>query len=288
MPGGWVTSDIPSGPPVCPALTRCSNSEPIAQVPGPLARPVHDDGAAVVDVHGCLLIFVRTGFGPILLTVGRVPEPVKTRRYDSTAPREQAEATRRAVLRAARHAVRRARLRRHGRRRRSPGARGSRSTPSTPASAASRSCCSRCTTWCSAVRRAGAGRAARLRPARSARPSGRGPRSTVYAAALGRLLPGTVPLAEALRVAGQTDAGLPGGAGGAGRAPRRATCGCSRADLRATGELRDDLTDDDVADLVWSMNSPEYYLLVTGRGRDPRGVRRRGRRRLDPDAARGP
>lgn len=39
------------------------------------------------------------------------------------------------------------------------------------------------------------------------------------------------------------------------------------ADLRATGELRAELTDDEVADIVWSMNSAEYRaLLVGGRG----------------------
>jgi AcrR family transcriptional regulator len=39
------------------------------------------------------------------------------------------------------------------------------------------------------------------------------------------------------------------------------------ADLRATGELREDLTDDQVADVVWSMNAAEYWdLLVHGRG----------------------
>ncbi len=39
------------------------------------------------------------------------------------------------------------------------------------------------------------------------------------------------------------------------------------ADLRATGELRPDLTDDEVGDIVWSMNSAEYRaLLVGGRG----------------------
>ena len=39
------------------------------------------------------------------------------------------------------------------------------------------------------------------------------------------------------------------------------------ADLRATGELRPDLTDDEVADIVWSMNAAEYRaLLVGGRG----------------------
>lgn len=39
------------------------------------------------------------------------------------------------------------------------------------------------------------------------------------------------------------------------------------ADLRATGELRTDLTDDEVAEIVWSMTAAEYYLLL---------VRRRG------------
>ena len=36
------------------------------------------------------------------------------------------------------------------------------------------------------------------------------------------------------------------------------------ADLRSTGELRPDLSDDDVADLVWSMNGPEYWSLLVG------------------------
>ncbi len=42
------------------------------------------------------------------------------------------------------------------------------------------------------------------------------------------------------------------------------------ADLRITGELRADLTDDDVGDIVWSMNSPEYWALLVGeRGWSP-------------------
>lgn len=42
------------------------------------------------------------------------------------------------------------------------------------------------------------------------------------------------------------------------------------AELRATGELRADRTDDEVADIVWSMNSAEYYvLLVHERGWTP-------------------
>jgi AcrR family transcriptional regulator len=42
------------------------------------------------------------------------------------------------------------------------------------------------------------------------------------------------------------------------------------ADLRATGELRDDLSDDEVGDIVWSMNAAEYWvLLVHQRGWTP-------------------
>ncbi len=38
------------------------------------------------------------------------------------------------------------------------------------------------------------------------------------------------------------------------------------ADLRATGGLRPDLTDAEVADLIWSTNAPEYWLLLKQRG----------------------
>jgi AcrR family transcriptional regulator len=42
------------------------------------------------------------------------------------------------------------------------------------------------------------------------------------------------------------------------------------ADLRTTGELREDLTDDEIADIVWSMNAAEYWvLLVHERGWSP-------------------
>lgn len=34
------------------------------------------------------------------------------------------------------------------------------------------------------------------------------------------------------------------------------------ADLRSTGELRDDLTDQQVADIIWSMNAAEYWILL--------------------------
>jgi len=36
------------------------------------------------------------------------------------------------------------------------------------------------------------------------------------------------------------------------------------------GELRTDLSDDDIADIIWSMNGPEYWtLLVSDRGWSP-------------------
>jgi AcrR family transcriptional regulator len=42
------------------------------------------------------------------------------------------------------------------------------------------------------------------------------------------------------------------------------------ADLRTTGELREDLTDQQVADIIWSMNAAEYWvLLVHERGWSP-------------------
>ena len=40
-------------------------------------------------------------------------------------------------------------------------------------------------------------------------------------------------------------------------------------DLRETGEIRDDLTDEEVAHLVWMTNSPEFYQLATSGGRSP-------------------
>jgi AcrR family transcriptional regulator len=91
---------------------------------------------------------------------------------------------------------------------------------------------------------------------------------TTYAEALGHLLPTTVPLMNALREAGTTDPEC-----------RKVWLAISErraanmvrfaADLRATGELRADLTDQQVADLVWSMNSPEYFGLLAARGFTP-------------------
>lgn len=92
----------------------------------------------------------------------------------------------------------------------------------------------------------------------------------IYAAAITEMAPRTAPVFAALR-----DAGLSGDRDCAalyaeitGR--RAANMRLAAADLRATGELRPDLTDDEVADVLWSMNSTEYWvLLVDQRGWTP-------------------
>lgn len=87
----------------------------------------------------------------------------------------------------------------------------------------------------------------------------------VYADALARLLPRTAPLLSALREAGSSDPDCR-------RAwesideRRAANMRLLAADLRSTGELRGDLGDDDIADLIWSMNSPVYYSMMAERG----------------------
>lgn len=91
---------------------------------------------------------------------------------------------------------------------------------------------------------------------------------TAYTEALARLLPKTVPLLDSLRAAGEKDPACRE-VYQAVRDRRAANMRLFAADLRSTGELRDDLDDDTVADLVWSMNAPEYFLLITSRGGTP-------------------
>lgn len=86
----------------------------------------------------------------------------------------------------------------------------------------------------------------------------------VYAAALGRMGPRTAPIQTALREAASSDPDC--AALWQEISERRAAnMLLFAADLRATGDLRADLSDQDVADIVWSMNAPEYYLLLVGR-----------------------
>jgi AcrR family transcriptional regulator len=44
------------------------------------------------------------------------------------------------------------------------------------------------------------------------------------------------------------------------------------ADLRATGQIRADLTDRDVADVIWTMNAAEYFDLLTQRDWTPERI----------------
>lgn len=88
----------------------------------------------------------------------------------------------------------------------------------------------------------------------------------IYARAITRIAPRLSPVQLALRDAAARDPAC--AALDTELADRRAgNMRLFAADLRATGELRADLTDDEVADIVWSMTSAEYYLLL---------VRRRG------------
>jgi len=89
-----------------------------------------------------------------------------------------------------------------------------------------------------------------------------------YADALARVLPRTVPIMRALREAGATEPECLAQHDALSER-RAANMRLLVADLRATGELRPELSDDDAADLVWSLNSPEWFGLVTGRGRTP-------------------
>lgn len=90
----------------------------------------------------------------------------------------------------------------------------------------------------------------------------------LYAAAMSRLLPTTTPLMNALADAGASDSRCLAMWNSINER-RAANMLLFAADLRATGELRDDLTDQRVADLVWSMNSPAFFGLHATRGATP-------------------
>lgn len=91
----------------------------------------------------------------------------------------------------------------------------------------------------------------------------------IYAASVVGLQQRLAPIFLALREAGATDASC--------RSlwqeiseRRAANMRLFAADLRATGQVRADLSDDEVADIVWSLNSSEYFvLLVYERGWTP-------------------
>jgi AcrR family transcriptional regulator len=92
---------------------------------------------------------------------------------------------------------------------------------------------------------------------------------TIYAEALRTIQERLAPLFRVLQGAATTDAGLAELWNGI--AERRAkNMKLLAKDLAETGRLRRDLSIDMVADVLWTMNSPEYYLLlVEGRGWQP-------------------
>lgn len=200
-------------------------------------------------------------------TLSAVPHPVKKRRYDASGRRAAAEQTRRSVLLGARDLFT---------------TRGYAAT--SVADVAAAAAVSVDTVYASVGRKpqlllavldmtlaegdepVDAEERGYVRAIREA-PTAR-EKIAVYADALGRLLPRTVPLLVALRAAGESDADC--------RATylqvserRRANMARFAEELKETGELRSGLAVDTVADLVWSMNSPDFYLLVTSRGHGP-------------------
>jgi AcrR family transcriptional regulator len=99
---------------------------------------------------------------------------------------------------------------------------------------------------------------ARIRSADTA-----GEKLTLYANAIVQIQSRLAPVYLAIRDAAATDpdsAALWAEINGRRAANMRNLA----ADLRATGELRPDLSDDDVADIIWSMNGAEYWVLMVG------------------------
>lgn len=84
---------------------------------------------------------------------------------------------------------------------------------------------------------------------------------TIYAQSIAAIQQRLAPVFLALRDAAAADADC--AALWTEIAQRRATnMRAFAAELRGTGELRDDLNDDQVADIVWSMNAAEYWDLL--------------------------
>lgn len=196
-----------------------------------------------------------------------MPHPVKTRRYTSAVRAEQAAATRGAVLSAARRLFTTAGYAR-----------------TTVAQVAGLAGVSVDTVYTSVGRKPelllavhdmvlGGGdepMAAEERDYVVAIRDARGARAKLetYAAALGERLPAVVPLAESLRVAAERD---PACRAVLERldARRAANMRALAGELRATGELRAGLTDEQVAHLLWTTNSAAFYRLATADGRGP-------------------
>jgi AcrR family transcriptional regulator len=85
----------------------------------------------------------------------------------------------------------------------------------------------------------------------------------IYAKAIGTIQLRLAPILQVLTAAAPTDPDL--AELWAEIATRRAANMLEFAkDLKATGRLRPDLSVEMTADIIWSMNAPEYYLLLVG------------------------
>jgi AcrR family transcriptional regulator len=83
----------------------------------------------------------------------------------------------------------------------------------------------------------------------------------LYAAALGRIQPRLAPLIRVLQGAASLDSELEG-VWQAISQRRADNMRLLAKDLAATGRLRSGLSESKAADIIWSMNSPEFYLLL--------------------------
>jgi AcrR family transcriptional regulator len=85
----------------------------------------------------------------------------------------------------------------------------------------------------------------------------------IYASALAEIQPRLAPLFQVLQAAAILEADL--GALWQEISSRRATNMRQLAkELMATGRVRPELTEETIADVLWSMNSPDFYLLLVG------------------------
>ena len=84
---------------------------------------------------------------------------------------------------------------------------------------------------------------------------------TIYAHAITGIQQRLAPVFLALRDAAMTDPDC-AALWAEISARRAANMRAMAAELRATGDVREDLSDDQVADVIWSMNSSEYWVLL--------------------------
>ncbi len=91
----------------------------------------------------------------------------------------------------------------------------------------------------------------------------------IYANALADIQPRLAPLFQVLQTAASLDPGL-GALWQEISSRRAANMRLLAKNLMATGRVRRELTEPVVADVLWTMNSPEFYLLLVGqRGWSP-------------------